>query len=282
MCPQAMPTAATAPVFYQAWAQRYIRQVSQVELEPVRAVDDRTAVAQKLKRLLRSVSAEAWKKTEGLIAHEVVRHQIEPEAVDPWAIAQDVHHIFELTLKQYAESVRPERFAVAIAGRLGAIRDRYTRDDARVIAFVSMQFHYTGQLLLGHTHRAQQPALELYFKAIDDYLYMPLSRAYRAAAHHPYSAPQLKAVQRLLPNSSKIAHKIADQVVTAFPHYHSYSGPLASSLVRASSVRDVEMFQTYLWVCVLEGDAAIVQQELFPLCVMLYPVLNVRWELVRY
>jgi hypothetical protein len=42
------------------------------------------------------------------------------------------------------------------------------------------------------------------------------------------------------------------------------------------------MFQTYLWVSLLEGNVSAVQQELFPLCIMLYPVLNVRWELVRY
>jgi hypothetical protein len=41
------------------------------------------------------------------------------------------------------------------------------------------------------------------------------------------------------------------------------------------------MFQVYLWVCVLEHSVAAIQQELFPLCVMLYPPLKVRWELVR-
>jgi hypothetical protein len=48
-----------------------------------------------------------------------------------------------------------------------------------------------------------------------------------------------------------------------------------------SSIRDVEMFQVYLWICVLENSIAAIQQELFPLCVMLYPPLKVRWELVR-
>lgn len=55
----------------------------------------------------------------------------------------------------------------------------------------------------------------------------------------------------------------------------------ADSSVRVSSLRDVEMFQVYLWVCVLEGDIEALQQELFPLCLMLYPTLNVSWELVR-
>lgn len=41
------------------------------------------------------------------------------------------------------------------------------------------------------------------------------------------------------------------------------------------------MFQIYLWVCVLENSIEAVQQELFPLCVMLYPILKVRWKLVQ-
>jgi hypothetical protein len=41
------------------------------------------------------------------------------------------------------------------------------------------------------------------------------------------------------------------------------------------------MFQVYLCLCVLEDDMRSVQQELFPLCVMLYPNLRVSWRLVQ-
>jgi hypothetical protein len=41
------------------------------------------------------------------------------------------------------------------------------------------------------------------------------------------------------------------------------------------------MFQVYLCVCVLERSIRTLQEELFPLCVMLYPQLGVRWELVQ-
>ena len=48
-----------------------------------------------------------------------------------------------------------------------------------------------------------------------------------------------------------------------------------------SSIRDVEMFQVYLWVCADKGNISAIQQELFPLCVMLYPILKVSWEIIR-
>jgi hypothetical protein len=41
------------------------------------------------------------------------------------------------------------------------------------------------------------------------------------------------------------------------------------------------MFQIYLCVCTLEHSIAAFQEELFPLCVMLYPPLKVDWWLVR-
>ena len=52
-------------------------------------------------------------------------------------------------------------------------------------------------------------------------------------------------------------------------------------MVKLSSIPDVEIFQCYLCWCVLQGSLAPIQQELFPLCVMLYPRLNVSWKLVQ-
>ena len=63
--------------------------------------------------------------------------------------------------------------------------------------------------------------------------------------------------------------------------YQCHSGVLGSSQVQISSLRDIEMFQVYLCLCVLEKSVTAIQQELFPLCVMLYPPLKVSWGLVR-
>lgn len=278
--------AAEAPSslhsFCKAWAQRYIRQVDATEQAAVQRRDDRGAIKTKLARNLRSLSVKAWGKTEALLSQEIIRHHIAPDLVDPWSISQDVHQIYAQTLDIYAEGVTPERFAMTIAGPVGELRRKYTATDPRVIGFASMQFHYTGQLLLQELPFDQREALGLYFKAIDDHLYMPLQRAYDAAAQYPYQAVELRTIRRLLASSGAIATGVVHQVLQAFPSHHCYSGPLGSAQVQTSSLRDVEMFQTYLWVCLLEGNVNAVQQELFPLCIMLYPVLNVRWELVRY
>jgi hypothetical protein len=120
-----------------------------------------------------------------------------------------------------------------------------------------------------------------YMKVMDDHMYMPLQAAYEAAANHPFDSPALGAVQHLLPISTKIAISVCRQICRVHPNYKSYSGPLTDLTVRTASIRDVEMFQVYLCLCVLEDDMRSVQQELFPLCVMLYPNLRVSWRLVQ-
>ncbi|MEM9451341.1 MAG: hypothetical protein AAGA75_22785 [Cyanobacteria bacterium P01_E01_bin.6] len=269
--------------FSRLWAKRYLENLSGAD--PLRPDEDewrsRQAAARFLKKALRTVSAQAWSKTEALLFQEVARHQIDFELIDPWDIAKDAHQIYDQAFTSYAKRVTPQRFSAQISGSLGQIRTKYTSDDPRVIGFISMQFHYTGQMLLELLAPEDRTVVQSYFKVIDDHLYMPLRRAYGAAANHTPDSVALQTVQRLLPNSSAIAHRIVDRTLELYPNHRCYTGLLRDSAVRVSSIRDVEMFQVYLWVCILENNIQALQQELFPLCVMLYPVLNVRWELVR-
>ena len=272
----------------KSWAKRYIKTIKEANTEaPIKSEADlRRSVAKKLHQGLRTVSAQAWGKTEELLAKEVIRHQLNPDNIDPWAISGDVYHIYDQAFESYSEAVTPERFAVNIASDLGDIRAKFTADDPRVIGFVSMQFHYTGQLLLQLAttlvNEEHQVILRQYFKAIDDHLYMPLQRAYDAAGTYGHGAIELNIIQNLLPQSSAIAQRVVQQVLNAFPDHQCYSGPLQSTTVKRSSLRDAEMFQAYIWVCLLEKNISVVQQELFPLCVMLYPTFNVKWQIVRY
>jgi hypothetical protein len=259
------------------WAKKYVQNL--VELDPIKS--GRAERAEQLLSSLRKASVHAWFKTEHLLTRQVERHQIDPKLIDPWEISQDAHYIYKKALSAYSENVIPRRLSVLIASDLGRIRCKWTEIDPRVIGFVSMQFHYTGQQLLRELPTQEKLLIGEYLKVIDDYLYMPLQRAYEAAAKYDYDSPQLAAVQQILPVSSKIAREICQRVMELYPNYRCQSGLLSETTVQISSVRDVEMFQVYLWVCVLEGEITAIQQELFPLCIMLYPTLNVSWELVR-
>jgi hypothetical protein len=230
---------------------------------------------------LNLASAQAWSLTETLLSEEIRRHGINPDLINPLEIAADTRILFQKVLDAYAERSTPRRLSVIVGKDFGQVRQKYTSVDRRAIGFVSMQFHYTGQKLLEWLSPTEQILWLPYLKVMDDHMYMPLQAAYEAAANHPYDSPALSAVQHLLPVSTKIAVSVCNQICRAHPNYESYSGSLNSTTVKTASIRDVEMFQVYLCLCVLEDDIRSVQQELFPLCVMLYPRLNVSWRLVQ-
>jgi len=266
----------------QLWAKKYVgKLIDPDSVWKEQASLGRTALATKLQEHLRNTSAKAWTKTETVLGKEVQRHDIEHQLINPWQISRDVYHIYEQALDAYANNILPRRLSVLVGPELGEIRRRYTAVDPRVIGFVSMQFHYTGELLLDPLPAEAKETVGAYFKVIDDHLYMPLQRAYNAAAEYDYNSPVLEGVRKLLPLISQISQKICQDVIELYPNYQCYSGLLSNPRVQISSRRDIEMFQVYLCVCALEKNISIVKQELFPLCVMLYPALSVSWDLVQ-
>jgi len=308
-------TSTSVPTLANIWAKKYIQnlqvdppkqKIQSNNLAEILSSERRSATATSLLQSLRFSSAQAWAKTENLLMGQLQAHGICPDLIDPWQIATDSRFLLEQALKIYTEntsqrSIQIEflnngertqfegttqlptigQLSVAIAQNVGKIRQKYTSVDPRVIGFVSMQFHYSGQILLNSLPPLEQLVVTSYFKVIDDHLYMPLQRCYEAAGDYEYHDPALDAVRRLLAMSSEIARQISSKTLAMYADYQCYSGVLSSPQVRISSLRDIEMFQVYLCLCVLEKSVSAIQQELFPLCVMLYPPLKVSWELVR-
>ncbi|MFS8909117.1 hypothetical protein [Synechococcus sp. OH2] len=273
--------AATPYSLATLWAQKYVDKLrAQAALGELPG----TQLADKVKGSLRFASSQAWAKTERLLAAEIPRQRLDPDLIDPWQIAEDSRELFEKAAESCGEGLSPVRFSVKIAPFCGSLRARYSERDPRVLGFLSMQFHYTGQMVLQALSPQERSLFHPYLKIMDDHLYMPLQRMYEGAAVHAgdsASSASLLAVQELLPIVTSVAEFICAEVAQRFPDYRCESGPLTDLEVRISSIRDVEMFQVYLGLCALEGSVAAVQQELFPLCVMLYPPLKVEWKLVR-
>ncbi|GET39120.1 hypothetical protein [Microseira wollei] len=287
---QSQPAAANLHSLAVLWARKYYlsvtsqndqKQQNAENLTEISSKQVRSRTSNKLIQNLTLASAKGWALTETLLSKEIRRHGINPELINPLEIAADIRNLYEKALDAYAEGVAPQRLSVMVGKYCGRVRKKYTSNDPRAIGFVSMQFHHTGQKLLEWLSGSEKELFAPYLKVMDDHMYMPLSAAYEAAAKHELDSPQLQAVQYLLPMSTKIAHSVCDRVAQQHPGYHTYTGALNSEMVRISSVRDVEMFQVYLCLCVLESNIRTVQQELFPLCVMLYPRLKVSWTLVQ-
>jgi hypothetical protein len=279
------------PVLAKLWGKKYVENLlsyshvvsdrERDQFSEATSLEGRSQTAAKLLRSLKFASAQSWGKTEKLLAAEVQRHGINPQHIDPWQIAHESYQLFEQVLDAYQEGKAPQRLATIIGPSCGQVRKVFTANDPRIIGFVSMQIHYTSQVLLEALSPAEHILVEDYFKVLDDHLYMPLQRAYEAAAAHDELSPQLRAVQALLPQSGEIAQELCQRVAQELANYHSLTGFLKDPKVLVSSIRDGEMFQIYLCVCTLENSLAAFQEELFPLCLMLYPPLKVEWWLVR-
>jgi Phycobilisome protein len=268
-----------------AFAQKYLQKVTgNSELDSTtenRFLERRRqGVAGRLSAALRAISAKSWTQTEGLLAEEILRHGIDADLIDPWQISGGIHQVYKHAIAAYAQQQSPYQLVTKVGPILGQARQQVTVIDPRAIGFVAMQYHYTGTQLMNLLPEGEQENFASYVKILDDHLYMPLQRAYQAAALHPLDSLALRSVRLLMTMMTDIAERIVERVIQLYPRYRCYSGLLSSSNVRTSSVRDVEMFQVYMWVCLLEGNLQALQEELFPLCVMIYPTLNVSWELV--
>lgn len=267
-----------------SFAQKYLQQLKgdSISAQPTENHSikrRRQEIAGRLLASLRSVSAKSWTRTENLLAQEILKHGVDTDLIDPWQISGGIHQVYKYAIAAYAQQQTPHRLVTQVSPILGQSRQRATAVDPRAIGFVAMQYHYTGMQLMTMLPDGEQESFATYVKVLDDHLYMPLQRAYNASARHPAHSLALRSVQSLMPNMTDIAERIVARVIQLYPRYRCYSGLLNTPNVRVSSVRDVEMFQVYMWVCLLEGNLQALQEELFPLCVMIYPILNVGWEL---
>jgi hypothetical protein len=272
----------SSSVSAEEWAKKYLQQLDEQDSATnLKNQDEPKEIAQRLLQELRPMSLQGWKDTESLLSGEMIRHQIDAKLIDPWEISKDAHNFFEKALQAFANQIALPKLAVQLADDIGTVRHKYTATDPRVIGFISMQFFYTGQNLLNLVSVEQRSQVGSYFNVISDHLYMPLKRAFNAAGKHASKSPDLQIVRKLLPVNTEIAHRIVTKTLETQSAYRCHTGLLGDPAIQISSIRDIEMVQIYLWVCILEGNFSSIQEELFPLCVMLYPRLRVSWELVR-
>jgi hypothetical protein len=175
-----------------------------------------------------------------------------------------------------------ERLAIKLEPVLRKFQEQHLSSvDRRVIGFMSTQFHLSSKLVLNRLTLPEQLLVSPYFKFVEEQVCIPWQRVCAAAAKYPSNSPTLALVEQLLPASVEIASAVYNDSLQRFPNYRSLRGDLREPGVKASSIRDIEMFQAYLWLCILEQSMASVEQELYPLCMMVYPSVRVSWELVE-
>lgn len=189
---------------------------------------------------------------------------------------------FSRTVHQEWTEPMLEQLIAALEPLLGNLQEQLMlAPDQRTLGFMTTQFHFSSKLLLDKLTAAEQVLLAPYFKFVEEQVSIPWQRVCTAAAKYNPDTPPIKMVNQFLPVTQEIASIVYRRVAQVYPDHRSRRGDLREAAVMNSTIRDLEMFQIYLWLCFLEKDMAALEQTLIPLCVMVFPSIGVRWELAR-
>ncbi|MEG3936859.1 hypothetical protein QT995_01655 [Microcoleus sp. S36b_A3] len=274
-----------------SWAKKYYNTVEARENQASRQIphspqsnnfdENRVQIVDKLIDTLKVGSEIAWNKVEAVLGGQIEQQAIDASLIDREEILADTRALYRKAIEAYGDREPASRLSVLVGKDIVKVRRKYSQRDSLVLGFVTLEFQYTSKILLGCLSESERSEFTPYLKVVDDYLHSPYGEINEAAANQPPNSKAILAVQHLLQHATQIASAVYDRASSQHPGYRSSSGYLSDRDVKISSMRDVEIFQSYLCWCVLEESIGPVQQELFPMCVMLYPKLHVSWELVQ-
>ncbi len=155
-----------------------------------------------------------------------------------------------------------------------------TANDWRVVGFLTTLFNFSNKLLINQLTAVEKVLLCPYFKFVEEEVALPWRRICAAAAKHELDSPALTLVEQMLPMAHEISSTVYCQLLQLFPDHRSLRGGLSNPDIAHSCLRDLDMFQAYLWLSVLEESIRPMEQELVPLCVMVMPSVGVKWEMI--
>ena len=149
------------------------------------------------------------------------------------------------------------------------------------IGFLTTQLHLTRHRILERLDSYERLWLNSYFQLVEEQVCMPWQRISEAAANPALPHTKSRMVQKVLPLSQTIGKAVYEKAAQAYPHHISRQGRIQCVGVEKSSIRDMSMFQAYIWLCVLEDSLSAISGELLPLCILVFPSADVDWKLVE-
>jgi hypothetical protein len=194
------------------------------------------------------------------------------------ALAVDSHAVF------FSEWVIPpvEELATVLEPFLLKFQAQHlVSKDWHIIGFLTTQLNFTNNLLLKLITIPEQILLKPYFQFIEEQVALPWQRICAAAVNYLPENPVFKLVEQMLPVSQEIAQTAYERLIQIFPNYCTRSGLLSHSDLAEPSLRDLNMWQSYLWLCVLENSTIAIKKELLPLCAIVLPTLKIEWDLIE-
>lgn len=153
-------------------------------------------------------------------------------------------------------------------------------EDWAKIGFLTTYLNFSNVVLLNNLTLVEQVFIKPYFKFLEEQVALPWQRVCASASTHQFVSPAFQLVKRMMPETDEIAHRVYMTLVRQFPKTTTRRGRLDHPGVQHSCLRDLNMFQAYLWLCVLQGSLAPVEDELVRLCTMVMTRVGVPWEMI--
>jgi hypothetical protein len=175
-----------------------------------------------------------------------------------------------------------EKMADAMESVLLQVQEQHqVAEDPRTIGFLTTQFHLSTQVILRYCSVYERVWLKPYFQFIEEQVCIPWQRICAAAQQHGLRSPAFRLVATILPLSQLTAKRVYQSALAQYPDHQSRRGTLNKPRIAASTLRDLNMFQAYLCLCVLEGSMDAIASELLPLCQLVFPSIEIKWNLVE-
>jgi hypothetical protein len=164
---------------------------------------------------------------------------------------------------------------------LSEMQARHLADeDPRTIGFVTTQIHYSTRAILKRLAPVERTLLNAYFQLAEEQVCIPWQEVCALAMRYEQTAPEILLLESLFPHSDEIAIAVVQKLRSQFPQFRSRNGSWQDAQILASMLRDLNMFQVYLWLCLLHQDLSAITVRLLPLCLVVFPTVNVPWEFV--
>ncbi|MBF2064428.1 MAG: hypothetical protein IGS39_08400 [Calothrix sp. C42_A2020_038] len=288
------------------WAQRYALDLPSTSLENFSSDSEllenassqgRALTATKLKDTVLNANCQmAWVQTKSLYAYI-------PNIFDlseARRITQFAFRVYKKLIEVYQKQSPSEdealtkqwltaygmptiqELAYALEPTLLVFQEQHIASkDWRSLGFMTTQLNFTNKLIIKKLKPTERVLLGPYLKFVEEQVAIPWQRVCVAGVKHELSSAEFRLVEEMLPAAPSIAQAVYNRFLELLPEYRSHRGFLRDSDVAHSCIRDLNMFQAYLWLCLLEASIAPIQQELLPLCAMVVEGVNIKWELTE-
>ena len=289
--------SSNANGLFSIWAARYLSKSSSATVSSY--VLDRAASSsgrqQTVARLHTELLEDACKRA-ALRTKDLYTHYENLDLNRVADLADAAMKVYPLLLEFYLNhtpvAVAKESsltvFAIPEIDVLAAILETYLtifhsqevrRSDWQIRSFLTTEFNLSGKLLLEFLSPAEQVLLSPYISFLEEYVAIPWQRVCTLADDHEPTSPEFKIVERMLPRISEISTAVYTRGYQIFGGYYNRRGQLDSPGVKHSSLRDMHMFQVYLWLCLLQGNLDAIEQELLVFCSLVYKGIGIPWDM---